>query len=335
MGEGGAPFMVGLLGAFCLSAVSVAGMRRALTTAGAIDQPGERRSHSVPTPRGGGVGIVAGWTLVLVLLVADPSESGWVALLAAVLAIAALGFRDDLRDVPAVLRVALQAAVSLAFLLALWPVPITLGGWDFPVAWPWLGVFTLVFVAGINFYNFLDGINGIAALQAMFGGVLLGAVGLAGGDGALALACFGLAAAAAGFVPWNFPHARVFMGDVGSTAIGLGFCALGVIGAERGTWQLLTPALAMSLFVVDALLTVLGRMARGARWYTAHREHAYQKLTISGWSHTAVTLTYGALNVAVVAPVVWLTRDSGPIQLLAGIALWGFLAILWLAARRS
>ena len=279
--------------------------------------------------------MVLAWCGLLLALAATTGERAWVLLMATTFTVAVAGFADDLRDLPARLRLVVHGVAAVVFLLALWPISIDLGAWRFPGTIAWLPVLLVVFVAACNFYNFMDGINGIAATEAIFSGGLLGLLAAAAGDAPLAVACLGLAAAAAGFLPWNFPHARVFMGDVGSTALGFAFAALGVLGAIRGAWSLLLPALVLSLFIVDALATVLARMARGARWYTAHREHAYQRLAARGWSHGSVTGSFALLNLALVAPVVWFTRDSGAVQPLAGIALWGVLALLWRLARRS
>ena len=169
----------------------------------------------------------------------------------------------------------------------------------------WLGC-----IWSINLHNFMDGINGLLATQAVFVCSTLGVLCLTSSP-PHALVLFAWAAAALGFLPFNFPRARIFMGDVGSGTLGL-MIAVGVL------WQIAarhtapsSGLIACSVFVTDATCTLLSRMLAGRRWYSAHREHLYQWLVRSGFSHAAVVMLYLCWNFAVVVPVLYLANRSG------------------------
>jgi len=310
--------------------------RRAL-----IDHPGQRRSHRVPTPRGGGIGIVA--TVLAGLLVAaatgTAASTPVLAVAAAIALVGAVGWIDDHGGLAARWRFAahLLAALSL-FAPAVLPQPSDFfGAIDVRDTWPLLAVAAtfacLLVVWSINLHNFMDGIDGLLAMQAIFVFVVAAAAFLAAGRGAAgigALACMG---ATAGFLPFNFPRARIFMGDVGSGVLGLlvGIAVLGLLATPRIAPA--TGAIACSAFVADATCTLLSRMLRGRRWYSAHREHLYQWLVRSGFSHARVVALYTGWNVLIALPVIlWINRppdSAAGIPSRDGI---GAAAVLYVAA---
>lgn len=256
---------------------------RILTARSVLDRPNQRSSHSVPTPRGGGIAIVAGVLAALsatgVLFEAPLPVVASIALL-----FAAIGFIDDLRGLPAVARLVAQiggatvGTAALAFVLD-W------AGWWLPVVVVAATAWTVGFT---NVFNFMDGINGIAAAQAGISGaafLVLGSVEDLTVVAALGGATVG---AAAGFAPFNFPKARVFLGDVGSYFLGAWLALTAVVGFRAG----LPPEACgapFALYVSDVAVTLLRRVRRGAPWREAHREHVYQRLVIGGWSHTQTT----------------------------------------------
>lgn len=287
-----------------------------------LDLPGQRRSHSAPTPRGGGIGIVAGVGLVATLIAVHgvgPTRWFAVALLAAVCVVAGVGWVDDHGGVRARSRFAAHC-VAAACLLA---PPAVLFGFLAPSARP--GPLLLYAMAAvlpgflivwsINLHNFMDGIDGLLACQALFVMSVLSLLFAAAGQAAAAGRVGLLAVAVIGFLPFNFPRARIFMGDVGSGVVGL-------IVAVVVAWQMLTPGIALasglvlgSAFVTDATCTLLSRMLRGRRWYSAHREHLYQWLVRCGRSHTQVVALYMGWNLLIVLPVVyWMNRAPLPHQ---------------------
>jgi UDP-N-acetylmuramyl pentapeptide phosphotransferase/UDP-N-acetylglucosamine-1-phosphate transferase len=174
-----------------------------------------------------------------------------------------------------------------------------------------VGFAVLLTVWFINLHNFMDGIDGILAAQAIFVFTSMSIICLRAGAALHAgqLAIF--AAATAGFLPFNFPRARIFMGDVGSGVLGL-LIALAVLWRMAGAQSVLVSGLVLSsAFVIDATATLVSRVVRGRRWYHAHREHLYQWLVRSGFSHAGVVALYMGWNLVVAAPVVaWINRTA-------------------------
>lgn len=289
-----------------VSLLLTAGLRRYALARSLMDVPNARSSHTVPTPRGGGVAIVLSFLLGLPLL-AVVGMVPWAvcfALLGAGSAVALIGFLDDHGHIAARWRLLAHfsaAAWALAWLggmppVALLGLTVDLGGFGY-------GVAALYLVWLLNLYNFMDGIDGIAGVEAIcvcLGGALLY---LAAGQADLAAAPLLLAAAAAGFLYWNFPPAKIFMGDAGSGFLGI---VLGILSLQAGraapqlfwAWLIL-----LGVFVVDATLTLLRRLVRGERVYEAHRSHAYQYASRQFGRHLPVTVAVAAINLAWLLPV--------------------------------
>lgn len=299
--------LVGLV-AFVASALFTGLARRYLLSRKVLDIPNARSSHAVPTPRGGGVSIVVVFLLAVLLFVLRgviSNSLGW-ALIGGGLAVAVAGFLDDHFRVPAWLRLLIHFATAG---WALWQLngmgPLHLGWiiWD----WDWVGqIVALVgLVWMINLYNFMDGIDGLAGLEAVcasgLGGLLLAWIGLGG----LADCALVLAAASAGFLVWNWPPAKVFMGDVGSGFLGFVFGVLVISSAKERPWLLWPWLILLSVFIVDSSLTLMRRLITGARWYEAHCSHAYQHAARRWGSHSKVTLTIAAVNIAWLFPLAW------------------------------
>jgi UDP-N-acetylmuramyl pentapeptide phosphotransferase/UDP-N-acetylglucosamine-1-phosphate transferase len=323
-----------------------------------IDEPGVRRSHSVPTPRGGGIGIVIAVLAAACVpaIMRPPTSIGAAVVLTLAIAIvAAVGWIDDHRGLSARTRFAAHCVAAALFLLpviaavALSPDAVEERfSTSVGTVWISLAVIVLAIVWFVNLHNFMDGIDGLLATQAVF---VLGALALlcrhAGEPHAGEVLVF--AAAAAGFLPFNFPRARIFMGDVGSGVVGL------VIGIAV-LWQMSAPDTAFSsglilssAFVIDATSTLVSRIARGRRWYSAHREHLYQWLVRSGFSHAGVVALYMGWNLVIALPVVaWINRAPGawmPIAnanvemregsgLGAAVAVYALGIAVWLAGKR-
>lgn len=296
---------------------------------GMLDQPGQRRSHRLPTPRGGGIGIV------VALLICVPGAlwslpMAWpvsviAGLFAALILVALAGWWDDHRSLPILPRLAAQllavAVFSLVLLapgLSYWWLPLLLAG----------GVWS------INLHNFMDGIDGLLAQQAIFVGAGLALLACAAAQPALATAAATLAAAALGFWCFNRPPARIFMGDVGSGSVGLLIFMFSAM-LWRQDHGLLWPALILSsAFVVDASLTLLARMWRGRRWYTAHREHLYQWLVRRGGTHARADTAYLGWNLLIAAPLAWLAWSHLRMALPITMVVYLGAAAMWLALKR-
>ncbi len=318
-----------LLAALVVSLLLVRGAIGYTRRRGMLDLPGRRRSHVQPTPRGGGVGIV-GALLVCVpgalCSVSSTWSVGLVAALVGALALVALaGWWDDRHALPVLPRLAAQA------LAVCWFSVVLLDG---AVSWWWLVLLLPAGVWSINLHNFMDGIDGLLALQAIFVASGLALLAWSVGQPALALAAAVLALATLGFWGYNRPPAQIFMGDVGSGSVGLMVFVFSAM-LWRADAQSLWPALVLSsAFAVDAGLTLLTRMLRGRRWYTAHREHLYQWLVRSGATHGQAAAGYLAWNLLVVVPLAWLasSRPSWgvPIAMVAYLAA----SAMWLMFKR-
>ena len=287
----------------CLSYFSCVKALALAEKAGMIALPGERQSHQHATPTGGGLGLIFSIVITsfcLELILSLP-YFWWQNVLPGVLLLAVVGWYDDRFTVSSLLRLCIQLAVSI-WLIGFGRVEFSLTGTVFLAG----AVLSIVWL--MNVYNFMDGSNGMAGFQGVFAGVTTAVFFQAGGEYSMALAALAVAAACAGFLPMNFPGARVFMGDVSSVPLGFIFAAFAVYGVQTGSLSLLVSLLIMSVFLVDATLTLLARVIRGERWYTAHAQHVYQRLIAQGWSHPRVLLVYQAINVVVVLPAIVLAK---------------------------
>lgn len=272
-----------------------------------IDQPGERRSHSVATPRGGGISIVIALLVATVAIgIRQPAQAPlMLAFGVGLVLVAGIGWVDDHRPLSPWWRLATHvlAAGLLAFAVG-----------DLHSSFTWAACTFVATLVLTNVWNFMDGIDGLAASQALLAAVGL-SVWLGGGWALLALA---LAAACAGFLPFNFPRARIFMGDVGSGAIGYTLGALVAVAATRLEGRAMLVLLPVSVFMVDAGLTLARRVLRGERWWSPHTQHAYQVWARSA-GHTLVTFAYAVISLLVIIGSWLLTsRDS---SFIAGITI--------------
>jgi Fuc2NAc and GlcNAc transferase len=271
-----------------------------------LDVPNDRSSHSQPTPRGGGfalmvahlLGVLLGATLGLVDL------SLMLALAVGGLAVAIIGFLDDHGHVSAPLRLALHILALVWAIVWLGTLPPVDFGWG-AVNLGWAGSALLVLYLAwfLNLFNFMDGIDGIAGAQAVCISVTSAALAFhAGGGARAALPMVLLAAATIGFLVWNWPPARIFMGDVGSGYLGY---ALGVLALWTVAEGWLTPWVWLILgggFLADATVTLFRRARTGFRLVEAHRSHAYQRLSRHWGSHRSVTLGFVAISMLWLVP---------------------------------
>ena len=254
---------------------------------GMIANPGERQSHEHATPTGGGLGLIFSIivTSLCLQLVLPLPGFWWQNMLPGVLLLAIIGWRDDRLQVSSLIRLSVQLAVSFWLIGFGWS-GLSLGD---------IGLFAGAVVAMVwlmNLYNFMDGSHGMAGFQGMFAGVVMAVLFQVGEQYAMALLALAVASACAGFLPLNFPLARVFMGDVASVPLGFIFASFAVYGIQTNTISLPVSILIMSVFIVDATLTLLTRVIRGERWYTAHAQHVYQRLIAQGGSHRQVLILY-------------------------------------------
>lgn len=316
------------LGAWIAAGAAIAGASTWLARGYAlrrrlIDQPGERRSHQAATPRGGGIAIVVVILLASgVLALAAPAQAPALALAAAGLVlVAGIGWIDDHRPLSPWLRLAVHVLAAALLAAALHAA----GGGRADIATAFVAAVVLA-----NVWNFMDGIDGIAASQAL---LVAAAWAVFAGEGPVLWLAAALAAAAAGFLPFNFPKARIFLGDVGSGALGYALAALLAAGSlGHGPEHRLLLVLPLLPFLLDASFTLLTRMVRGEAWWRPHVQHAYQAWARRRGSHAGVTAAYAlatiAMAVAMFAMQSWgstLIMKAYMMFLLAGGVAWTLL----------
>ena len=265
-------------------AVTVPLLRRAAI----IDVPGHRSSHTIPTPRGGGIPVAAGLLVAAALIRgANAAVFGF-----AVAAFGLLGFAEDLRGLPPGRRLIWQAAGSATV-----AVVLVSGLAEPTVTVVLLAVLCAAWITGfVNAFNFMDGVNGISGAHALIAGVVYAGLGWWQHDGFMVPAGAAVAASALAFLPWNAGRARVFLGDAGSYTLGAALATLAAYAVLAGipVEAVLGP---LVLYLADTAWTLQRRIRAGERWLEAHRTHVYQKWCDVGWSHQRVTVTAAATTV--------------------------------------
>lgn len=324
---------------FCvLFVASLAGTRAlitSLTRRAVIDVPNERSSHVVPKPRGGGIAVVtvmlAGWIGWLALQEALDSKTLLLAGLTAGLAI--LSFIDDMKNLPARLRLLVQAAAVAAGLLVTVPdigftnglVPVWI---ELPIAgfaWLWF----------VNLFNFMDGIDGITGVETIsIGSGLLGLSMLGGGAASIQIPALAMVAAIAGFLVWNWQPSKIFIGDVASIPLGFlaGWMLLETGAASGGLSGWAAALLLPGYYLFDATFTLIRRVLRRENVFEAHRQHFYQQATQQGFSHAGACLAILALNIILIALALLVAPAYPVLSVLAGL---GLVIVLCLLFRRG
>jgi UDP-GlcNAc:undecaprenyl-phosphate GlcNAc-1-phosphate transferase len=270
-----------------------------MTRVGALDHPGARSSHTRPTPKGGGVGIVAAFVLGTSLLFLGASRARvpdvpFLGLIAASIGIAAVSYTDDLRDWSFKVKLSAQLAAALVAILCGIRFRVLHLPWFGAFDTGWLGIpLTAAWVVfATNALNFIDGLNGLASGAVGIACLFLAGFAWAQSDAFVQAAALVLAAGIAGFLPFNYPRARIFMGDVGSQFCGFISAILGVLASRFGAQTLSVLLVPMLLFGVyfDVLFTLARRFVAGDRLTEAHRGHLYQVAQRAGMNAVYVTL---------------------------------------------
>src|SRR5690554_1812798 len=274
-----------------------------------IDNPNERSSHSVPTPRGGGVAIVCSYLLALTVLIYSQQLSVHIGLtlMVAGFVIALLGFLDDHGHINSMLRLAVHFLVAIG-------VVMSLGGFAEVTAFNSLelgfiaNIIAVLFLVWLlNLYNFMDGINGIASVEAITTTVSMAILYAVLNTTLNSDILWLLAACVFGFLLWNFPKAKIFMGDACSGFLGLTLGILALIALKENLALFCAWIICLGVFVVDATYTLIKRVLSGYKMYDAHRSHSYQILSRKWGSHTPVTLAVAAINLLWLLPLAYYT----------------------------
>lgn len=304
-----------------------------------LDMPNSRSSHSQPTPRGGGLAIagicLVGWAAAWFLAPACSAASMLGFLVGGTL-IAAISWIDDLWTLPSLPRFLTHAVGAVAILAsgAVWQsVSLPLVG-DVHLGWLGLAASFLWIIGLTNAYNFMDGIDGIAAVQATVAGLSWLYLGVYSDMPMVAVLGLLIAGSSLGFLGHNWPPARIFMGDVGSAFLGFSFAFLALFAAERSPRLAVAGVLLLWPMIFDASFTFLRRLFRSENVFAAHRSHLYQRLIIIGWRHAAVTAIYGGLALIGTLLAVVFVQQPGWGDWLAVLAMpvlaagfWGFVCL--------
>ena len=281
------------------------------------DEPGRRRMHAQSTPRGGGVGLAFGWWLATLLACAwaQPavvSPLPWLMLVTA--AFLACGLVDDFSGLPAYAKLGLQLLATVATFLPLLPP-------DLRSHVPYLLVLCLGLLYFVNAWNFMDGSNGMIAIQSLLIALAVGT--WPGQEPGLALAGLALAGACAGFLPLNFPRARVFLGDAGSLMLGSAVFVLLLASCAAGAMHPVQALLLASVVLLDTALTLARRLLAGKAFWRAHREHLYQYAIRRGHGHPRVALAYAGATILAWLIALCLEGQRSNLVIIAAPTLWG------------
>ena len=325
-----------VLAACALSWLIVRGMRRWALPLGLTDAPNERSMHSLLTPRGGGAAIV----VVCVLGIAAAGASGirpalppLGGYLAGATLIVAVSLVDDVRGLPSVIRLAVHILAAVLVVAGLGPElsQIAPAG----LVWPLVAVAGVWIVGTTNAYNFMDGIDGMAATQGIVAGIGWGILASISHQPFLELLGLLIAAGCAGFLPHNWSPARIFMGDVGSTFLGFTFAFM-ALAASRRIDQFVSGVLMLWPFMFDSGFTIVRRLMLRENILIAHRSHLYQRLALAGWSTSSVTALYSLLAlISAALAVVWWQTTFFAERLLVAAGVVVISAALWTLVRRS
>lgn len=310
---------------FLLAYVSIAFLRR-WAQRRMLDIPNSRSSHTRPTPRGGGIGIVIslliGLWISYWLQYQTLSTQTIVTFSIGAIFIALVSWLDDMNSLSSVLRLfvhinsAILVLVGIGFLHTIvlpFDISIELGWLGIPLTFLWLTYF-------INAYNFMDGIDGIAATQAVVAGCAWVGLGVVSNEPLVSLLGILVASSSLGFLGHNWPPASIFMGDVGSAFLGYTLASLPIIANLSNPQLAMAGLLIVWPFVFDTAFTLLRRLSRGENIFESHRSHLYQRLVIAGYSHRSTTLLYACLAlVGVLLAHLWVLEIISTGWLLLGI----------------
>ena len=307
-----------------------------------LDHPNERSLHTAPIPRTGGLAVLVSLALGIFLKVAvsllfggreffETKTSAWV--MAMILMLAAVSLWNDWVELSPGFRFAMHFLAALGVVvgagLRIESIPVPLIG-NLPLVWLAIPFTIICLIWMTNLYNFMDGMDGFAGGMSVLGFGFLGYVAWGAGQRLITLLSVLTVVAVAGFLVYNWPPAKIFLGDVGSILLGFMAAALSVMGIHQKRFDLWVPVLIFSPFIVDATATVFRRLLRGERIWRAHREHYYQRLVLVGWSHRRTVLVEYSLMIGAGISAVVYSRTGEKTRLLillTWVVLYSLLAI--------
>lgn len=303
-----------------------------------LDQPNDRSLHTQPTPRSGGLAILLAIYLCGIFAIywlGQLPETSYIWIGSSGLLVAGVSYIDDRFTLPSGLRIIVHIVAAIFLMIGGLDINhLEFSGFDLSIP-NWVGViFTLLFVVWmLNLYNFMDGMDGFAAGMAVFGFGTFAVLGLMAGSTLFYVFNLIIAAAALGFLISNFPPARIFMGDVGSSTLGFLFAAMSLWAANERIFPLWLAILVFSPFVVDATVTLIRRLAQGEKIWLAHKTHYYQKLVQAGWGHRKTVLLEYVIMLGCAMTAIWGVHAPAESQLvvLTGWVIFYFSFFFWVS----
>ncbi|OGT36808.1 MAG: hypothetical protein A3F12_00825 [Gammaproteobacteria bacterium RIFCSPHIGHO2_12_FULL_38_14] len=291
-----------------------------------LDIPNDRSSHKQPTPRGGGLVFFGIFMITALYLwrLGNIDTALFLSLLGG-LPIAIIGYVDDIHPVSNRYRIVVH------FFSAVWGC-----AWLGFVAHPTFIIMVLITVWFVNLYNFMDGIDGLAASETIFVGMVAGLILMARDINGVGLLCFALASSVLGFLVYNWEPAKLFMGDIGSGFLGYVLAILMWKSASFGVLPVLFWWILLGVFLTDATFTLLYRIRNKEKWYMAHRKHIYQRMVQKGLSHKRVTQFTFFVNILILLPVslLFIESKSIAIELFCVVGAAGILSLAWFIAHK-
>ena len=331
-----AAFLTHLAFAAGLFVLSVALTRLMLDRVRIMDMPNERSSHQSPTPKSGGISIVCTFLVgaAVIFYVGEMTrirEDYFIGFVFSAVLIAGISLFDDIARKPFITKLGTQLLavfLVLAFGIVVDQLTfpylgvVTLGWWGYPLSLLWI-------IGLTNAFNFMDGLDGLAGGVAAIVSAFFCAITFSQGSNFVYITSYALLAGALGFLVYNFPPARIFMGDVGSAFLGFSFAVLAIIAAryDRSHTSFLVMPLLLFNFIYDTFFTFIRRLLRGERVLEAHRTHLYQLLNRTGWSHRAVSLFHYGVCVVQGVAAIWMVNIIGHQRMLVFLPFLAFQVI--------
>lgn len=308
------------------------GLRRYAISQRLIDIPNERSSHDRPTPRGGGLSIsvaVISSMLVYFMIVESTREFTF-ALVGGGALVTAIGWIDDHKSSSPLIRIIAYTIAAVWAVYWLNNVKWFALGTTYSLRELTLGCLSVIWTVWlINLYNFMDGSDALAAMEAISVALFGVAFFYFSGQQQLLILCIVLVFSSVGFLMWNWPPAKIFMGDVGSCLIGYTLAIISLYGQITGSVPLSVWAILMAVFICDASYTLLYRIFTGEVWYAAHRSHAYQRLIQMGLSHKNLALAVSGLNIFILWPSAYIALSFSEYRIIILFSIYTLFGIFW------
>ncbi len=321
-----------------LSALLTGFIRRLSIKGRFIDIPNERSSHKTPIPKGGGVSIVLilNCTIMALFFYGKIELDLFISMLVGLFIVSLIGFIDDCKSLSILIR---AFSYMLASIFSLYVIggflSVSINNYYFNLGSFGFVLGTIFMVWMTNLYNFMDGTDGLAGIQTICVSFFCGLLLYFSSHFYLGLILICLASATIGFLCWNWPPAKIFMGDVGSCAIGFLFGLLAIYTEKKGIVSISVWLILLAPFFGDATYTLLKRMINGEKWYKAHNSHAYQKLYQIGLSHRKLAVRLMVVNITVVWPLAYFAYSYKNIEFAMLLSAYCVIGMIWLAVQNK